>query len=266
MIKKIKKKWNQLVAFFKNIYFPKAEEKLEEDSFKEYNIQDRTVNIDKELKQQKEKLSNFLITSKVKKDKVIEYPNYILNKTGQGLYKLEGKEENGREYSIIINTGNYLSLSNEKIVGFIQVSEAELNRMLTKNHLNLTSVMNEFPEILLSDSSYDFLTEGKGKQNWKEIIGWNLFWKEQVFLHLSPNVMALLLISLGDLFKAIFDDVITDKQKKLVADELYFLNQNVGLRENSPHSKVKGIYNFDYAIDEFKKSIEKVKAKMEKEI
>ena len=73
------------------------------------------------------------------------------------------------------------------------------------------------------------------------------------------------MISLGDSFKNIFLDVATKKQKQIVSDELFYLNQGVNSEDMNPNSKNLNLMNFDTAIDEFKKSILKIKKKMESE-
>ena len=105
----------------------------------------------------------------------------------------------------------------------------------------------------------------KNKFNWKEIILWNRYWKEMLFLHMSVNHIAVLMISLGDSFKNIFLDVATKKQKQIVSDELFYLNQGVNSEDMNPNSKNLNLMNFDTAMDEFKKSILKIKKKMESE-
>ena len=73
------------------------------------------------------------------------------------------------------------------------------------------------------------------------------------------------MISLGDSFKNSFLDVATKKQKQIVSDELFYLNQGVNSEDMNPNSKNLNLMNFDTAIDEFKKSILKIKKKMESE-
>jgi hypothetical protein len=73
------------------------------------------------------------------------------------------------------------------------------------------------------------------------------------------------MISLGDIFKKLFLDVATKKQKQIVSDELFYLNQGVTSEDMNPNSKNINLMNFDVAMDEFKKSILKTKKKMESE-
>jgi hypothetical protein len=82
---------------------------------------------------------------------------------------------------------------------------------------------------------------------------------------MSVNHIAVLMISLGDSFKNSFLDVATKKQKQIVSDELFYLNQGVNSEDMNPNSKNLNLMNFDTAMDEFKKSILKIKKKMESE-
>ena len=150
------------------------------------------------------------------------------------------------------------------MTGLIQVTEAELNRVIQNEFSSLKGILDRFKNLNLNDKALEILDE-KNKFNWKEIILWNRYWKEMLFLHMSVNHIAVLMISLGDSFKNSFLDVATKKQKQIVSDELFYLNQGVNSEDMNPNSKNLNLMNFDTAIDEFKKSILKIKKKMESE-
>ena len=151
-----------------------------------------------------------------------------------------------------------------KVTGLIQVTEAELNRVIQNEFSSLKGILDRFKNLNLNDKALEILDE-KNKFNWKEIILWNRYWKEMLFLHMSVNHIAVLMISLGDSFKNSFLDVATKKQKQIVSDELFYLNQGVNSEDMNPNSKNLNLMNFDTAMDEFKKSILKIKKKMESE-
>lgn len=181
------------------------------------------------------------------------------------MYKLEGKEKNGRLYSILISTDDIITISNGKISGLIRVSEAELNRALQYNYITLGDFLENFQRLKLSEKSLGVVFEKKVQSDWKEILNWKRFWKEQLLLKLSPNVLAVLLAVLDEEFYQFFTDIATEKQKRIVVDELFFLNQQVNSDEGNPYSKNLGLIHFESAEDEFKKVYDKIKEKMEKE-
>ncbi|MCB1160975.1 MAG: hypothetical protein KDK45_25965, partial [Leptospiraceae bacterium] len=196
--------------------------------------------------------------------KVVERESYKLQKNGPGVYKLEGTESDGRTYSIIIATGNYLREAGGKINGFIHLEEAELNRALQVEHSSLRSFFSEIKNIQVEDYSGILQNNQVMELSWEEILDWERFWKEQLLLLLNPNQVALLLVTLGLTFKRFFYETATDKQKQIVSDELFYLNQGVG-EAASPHTRNKGIMNFDSAKRTFLDSYLSIKEKREKE-
>lgn len=250
----------------KNIFkkfFPKRE--IEEDINKPRRPPKRPKGMERELEDLKIKLTDFLITLKVNSGLVVKKNMYSLTKNGHGLYKLEGTEKNGRTYSVIVSTSNHLQINADgKITGLIQVTEPELNRVIQNEYSSLKSILDRFKNLNLNDKALEILDE-KNKFNWKEIILWNRYWKEMLFLHMSANHIAILMISLGDVFKNVYLEVATRKQKEIISDELFYLNQGVNSEDMNPNSKNINLMNFDIAMEEFKKSILKIKKKMEKE-
>ncbi len=223
----------------------------------------RPKGMEKELEDLKLKLSDFLLTLKVNSGLVVKRTMYSLTKNGYGLYKLEGTEKNGRTYSIIVSTSNHLQINAEgKITGLIQISEAELNRVIQSEHSSLKGIFERFKNLNLNDKALEILDE-KNKFNWKEILLWNRYWKEMLFLHISANHIAVLMISLGEPFKNVFLEIATKKQKQIVSDELFYLNQGVTSEDMNPNSKNINLMNFDTALNEFKISVLKIKKKME---
>jgi hypothetical protein len=218
-----------------------------------------------ELKELKEKLSDFLVTQKVQQGLVVNKKNFSLTKNGHALYKLEGVDKNSTQFSIMISTGNHLLLTKEnKITGLLQVTEAELNRAIRNEHSNLKSILNNFKNLNLNDKSLELLQEDK-KFNWKEILLWDTYFKEMLLLRLKPNTIALLLVSESDSFQKFFIQNSTKKQKRIIADELFYLNQGVNSEESNPNTKNLNLYNFDEAFSELKKKIYEIKKLIDKD-
>ncbi|HMV45146.1 MAG TPA: hypothetical protein PK079_10055 [Leptospiraceae bacterium] len=250
----------------KNIFkkfFPKRH--LADNPEKPQRPPKRPKGFERELEDLKLKLTDFLLTLKVNSGLVVKRNMYSLTKNGHGLYRLEGIEKTGRAFSIIVSTANHLQLNAEgKVTGLIQVNEAELNRVIQNEYSSLKAMFDKFRNLNLNDKALEILDE-KNKFNWKEIILWNRYWKEMLFLHMSANHIALLIISLGDSFKNVYLEVATKKQKQIISDELFYLNQGVNSEEMNPNSKNLNLMNFDIAMEEFKKSIQKIKKKMDLE-
>ncbi|MBE7411001.1 MAG: hypothetical protein L6Q54_14675 [Leptospiraceae bacterium] len=211
------------------------------------------------------KLSQFLITQKKESGLLLERKNFKVTKISEKLFRLEGKEKDGSDYSILISTGSYLSLKEEKISGLVFLSEADFNKTIAYEHSSLRSFFSrargiEFDEI--SGTIYDNHTNF----DWKVILNWEIFWQQQVFLRLNANSTALLLVTLEDSFFELFKKIATRKQKNIISEELFFLNQGVTSEEMNPHSKNKNLFDLDFALKDFKKVIEGLKAKREKEL
>lgn len=240
--------------FFKKVFRKNIEEEI---NFTK--SQKNPKGFEKELLELKEKLSDFLQTAKVSAGEIVKKENYKILKSATGLYRLEGKEKTGLEYSIIISTMNHLQLNQEKkITGLIQVSEAELNRAIRLEHSSLKSFLSKFSNLQLTEKSLELIEE-KNKFSWKEILLWDKFYKELLFLKLKPNTISLLLITESENFKTIFLENTTKKQKKIISDELFFLNQGVNSSEMNPNTKNFNLYNFEEAKIELLKKILEIK-------
>lgn len=219
-----------------------------------------------ELQELKKKLVDFFLTRKVVSGKVVERTHYTLTKTGEELYKLEGKDKSGFTYSIVISTGNFLSKKNGVVVGVIQVNEGELNRAIQREFSSLESFLGEFSGLNLSEKSWEAIGIQKPKFHWKEVLSWDTFWKEQLIRHLRPNTLALLLVTLDDDFMKMFSQYATPKQKKIISDELFYLNQGVNSKESNPNTKNFNLQDSNKAIQEFQELVEKLKTKRGEEI
>ena len=155
----------------KNIFkkfFPKRE--LAQNLDKPRRPPKRPKGMERELEDLKIKLSDFLLTLRVNSGLVVKKTMYSLTKNGHGLYRLEGTEKNGRNYSIIVSTSNHLQLNAEnKVTGLIQVTEAELNRVIQNEHSSLKAILDKFKNLNLNDKALEILDE-KNKFNWKDQV------------------------------------------------------------------------------------------------
>lgn len=246
---------------FRNLFSRKKSKTQEDKSSKIKHPR----GLKRELSDLKEKLTNFLVTYSVNSGMVIETNNYKLMKNASNLYKLEGTEKSGRTYSIIISTNDIITDKKGNLTGLIRVSEAELNRALQYNYTSLGKFIENFPRLNLNEKSHQALYKEKNTSDWKEILQWSRFWQEQLILKLSPNVLAILLVILDMDFYDFFEKVATDKQKKILVDELFFLNQQVKSDEGNPYTKNLGLIHFESAEDEFKQIYLQIKEKMQKE-
>ncbi|MCB1141824.1 MAG: hypothetical protein H7A24_05765 [Leptospiraceae bacterium] len=223
--------------------------------------QARPLGFERELEELRKKLSDFLLTSKVNSGIVVERNGYKLLKNGPNLYKLEGKEKEGRAFSIAISTGSFLNVGEEKVTGILQVEEAELNRAIQTDHSQLISFLGKFKTLELNDRALEGLTGIRNRYHWKEILLWERFWKEQVVIRLSPNCLALLLVIHDDSFKKFFLEVASRKTKKIVYDELFYLNQGVNSEESNPNTKNYDLPSFERAKLDLRRVIEQVRKK-----
>lgn len=226
----------------------------------------KPLGFSRELEELKKKLLDFSLTRKVTFGKVVERTHYTLTKTGEELYKLEGKDKSGFTYSIVISTGSFLNKKNDTVVGVIQVSEGELNRAIQREFSSLESFLGEFSGLNLSENSWEAIGIQKPKFHWKEVLGWDTFWKEQLIRHLRPNTLALLLVTLDNDFMKMFSEYATPKQKRIISDELFYLNQGVNNKESNPNTKNFNLQDSHKAIQEFQELIGKLRTKRGEEI
>lgn len=221
----------------------------------------KPLGFNQELTELKRKLLEFFITRQVSSGKVVERNHYTLTKTGEELYRLEGKDRSGFQYSIVISTGSFLTRKNGTVTGVIQINEVELNKAIQREHSSLENFLNEFENLYLSENSLIALGISKPKFHWKEVLEWETFWKEQLIRHLKPNRLALLLVTLDEDFLKLFSEYATTKQKKIISDELFYLNQGVNNKDSNPNTKNLNLQDSNKALDELRELIEKLKLK-----
>jgi flagellar motor switch protein FliG len=129
----------------------------------------------------------------------------------------------------------------------------------------LENFLNEFKELYLSESALLALGISKPKFHWKEILHWEIFWKEQIIRHLRANTLAVLLVTLDEDFRKLFFEYATPKQKNIILDELFYLNQGVNNRDSNPNTKNISLQESERAFLEFKSLVENLKKKRNEE-
>ncbi|MCC5814946.1 MAG: hypothetical protein JJT78_09335 [Leptospira sp.] len=204
-----------------------------------------------ELKKARIKYKNFNLTKSLSIGGEIQRKDYKVKKNSETLYRLEGSN-----YSIALVTGDSLQTKDGKITGIIRITEAQLNRALQREHSDLESFLDLWNPNLES---------GDNTRNWKKILQWNVFWKQQILLRLRPDTTALLLVSLDTEFESFVFNTATKKQKKILHDELFYLNQGKNTVDWNPYTKNKSLVDPDRAVDELYEAIEWVERKIEKE-
>ncbi|TGK84738.1 hypothetical protein EHQ23_08530 [Leptospira bourretii] len=197
-----------------------------------------------------------LRTKQVSSGVVIESPKFRLTKTNEKLFRAEGLD-----YSLILVTGNHLYKNKEeKWSGVLFVDEGELNQNLSKDLSGLDGLLSS-----LSIPKTDlFLDTNAPKDDWRVVLSWERFWKEQLVLHMKPNAMALAMLAIGEECRIFFESVATERQKKLVRDELFYLNLG-NTDQNNPYSKAKNLYGFGTALIEFGNAVNAIKERRDKE-
>ncbi|TGM10358.1 hypothetical protein EHQ76_00325 [Leptospira barantonii] len=216
----------------------------------------------RELAELREKADRFFVTRKKTGGIVHETKYYKLLKNGPKLFRLEGKEKSGREYSLVVSTGNFLSAQGDKISGVVFVPEAELNRILSYEHSDLKSVFSRFqPEGIDEDLKVLYGESGSSQETWKDFYNWEPFWKQQVFIRLKPNVIGILLVYMGADFEQFFQSNSTKRLKSIISDELYFLNVSGNQKENSPYTENLSLQDFEKAKKEFFQVLELIRKK-----
>ncbi|MCW7492262.1 hypothetical protein ND861_06285 [Leptospira sp. 2 VSF19] len=198
-----------------------------------------------------------LRTKQVSSGVVIEIPKFRLTKTNEKLFRAEGEN-----YSLILITGNHLYRNKEdKWGGVLFVDEGVLNQNLTKDLASLDTLLSAF-SIPKTDL---FLDADAPKEDWRLVLTWERFWKEQIILQMKPNSMALVLLAIGEECREFFESVATERQKRLVRDELFYLNLGNGVEKN-PYTKAKNLFGFGSALVEFGNTINTIKERREKEM
>ncbi|MCZ8342818.1 MAG: hypothetical protein O9301_07295 [Leptospira sp.] len=197
-----------------------------------------------------------LPTKRMKVGESLTQGKIRITKTNEKLFRLEGNE-----FSLMILTGNHLFKTKDgKWGGVLYLEEGELNLNLKKEISDLESFISRL-SIPKTDLHID---SNETVGDWREILNWERFWKEQLLLQISPNAMALAILALGEECRIFFESVATKRQRDLVRDEFFYLN--LGADElGNPHSKVKNLYGFSSAIQEFGTKIQLIGERRKKE-
>ncbi|HMV78599.1 MAG TPA: hypothetical protein PKN56_15840 [Leptospiraceae bacterium] len=219
------------------------------------------LSFDEELKSLRKKFQDFLLTSRVDSGTVVKRRNYSLSKNGPTLFRLEGTESSGKNFSIAVVTGSQLQSTEEKTGGLIVVTEAQLNKAIQKEYATLEGFLSNFKDLNLNDSSYQ---ETK-KNGWKEIASWKTFYLEQIFLKLRPDEIAILLVVLDDTFRSTFMKCSSRRLKEIIRNELFFLNQSVNSADLNPNSSNAELGDYDKVCSRFFSVKREVEKKMEKD-
>ncbi|EKP03527.1 hypothetical protein LEP1GSC018_3001 [Leptospira kirschneri str. 2008720114] len=216
----------------------------------------------RELAELREKADRFFVTRKKNGGLIHETKYYKILKNAPKLFRLEGKEKSGREYSIVISTGNFLSVQADKISGVVFIPEAELNRILSYEHSDLKSMFSRFqPEGIEEDIKILYEKSDSSQETWKDFYNWEPFWKQQIFIRLKPSILCILLVYMGAEFEQFFQSNSTKRLKSIVSDELYFLNVSGNQKENSPYTENLSLQDFEKAKKEFFQVLEQIRKK-----
>ncbi len=219
-----------------------------------------------ELKDLREKADRFFLSRKKPSGTIFESPTLKLTKNNRHLFRLEGKEKSGREYSLVLATGNYLTEQNGKVSGVVFLGEAELNRLLAGEHKSLKTILSGIESPDWEEESWSVLQEEpelkRSADSWKEILSWDPIWKQQVIINLRPSTIGILLVFLGPEFEDFFKSNSSERTKQILSKELYFLN--VSGNRNSPHTENLSLYEFDFAKKEFETVLSKIRSKIGK--
>ncbi len=247
---------NKKKSFWKRItssLFSKKQSQVENSARKKV-----PQNFHIEWKNASAKWSQFLLTKQVTQGLVVERSGYKLHKTNEKLFRLEGAD-----FSILLATGNTLYPGKDgKISGILFVDEGNLNLAIQSDHNKLESFLSRLD---LPKADMEFQWKMETTNDWRVILEWGKFWKEQLILQLSANTMALAILSIGEELKQFFESNATERQISLVRDEFFYVNHGKTGRSYSPHGKNKNIFEFGKAMTEFSEKIEFISNKREKE-
>lgn len=241
-----KKKNNSKLSFWKNIFFWKKATNIASEE-ENPTIQPEGFNI--ELEKARKKFKNFHIVQSIEIGGEIVKKDYKIKKIGPDLFRLDGKD-----FSILLVTGNSIYSKDSKFSGVLQISNTDISRALQREHSHLDSFLDLWNPVLP--------VEGR---DWTVILTWATFWKEQILLRLRPDTIAILIVSLKDSFKDFILKYATTKQKKIIHDEIFYLNQGKNSDDWSPHTKNKSLLNPDIALEELYNAIQMIELKIEKE-
>jgi hypothetical protein len=224
----------------------KKKRRPREEISKELNV--KILNLKEKLT---DKLNNFLVTRHKELGKLGEGNDWTLYKNGETLFKLEGSD-----YTILFNTGSFLTKRKGKLLGMLEINEIDLCRLLANPKSKKFDFVKKSKTSNLSYRTKIFYKEFLGLQDQRNtdlqtlesrIIKWP---QTLAFLYIAKtpiNLIAHSILQFDQKYTNWLLNNVSNNYKRMLLEELEFLGSRSFLPD-SGFSKIKSLLEFEDAL------------------
>lgn len=200
------------------------------------------------------RLERFLITRSVRQGQVKKTKEWTLNKTNDGLFRLEGER-----YSLLLSTAPFLAEKDGKISGLLRMNESTLCRLL-HDSAGIAQFLEKSDPL---DTKYNDLAmalTGKELQEHElpvpmDMVTWSDFDVQSVLAHNSLNTIAHVMISSPPPVGHKILGVLSSRMKRSLILEMESLVSPGTDPALNPHSRNRALQDFESALLEFRRTM-----------
>ena len=240
-----------MLAFFRRL-FPRRKSASTRTSEKQPDLDEI---LDRRLKTLRKQLEDFLITRRVTGGEIRKTAAYRLTKTNPEVYRLESKN-----CSLLIATGPFLALQDQRITGLLLMSESDLCEALASGKHIRDFLLRSRSLRGKSRPIYEKLCgrrtpEDFGNAGIDDLADWEPSDIYQMLIRSNPNTLAHVLLHIGPAGERKLRMGLSAGLKKMLLSEFDSLPVT-GRQTSNPHSKLRSLREFEVAITEFESAME----------
>lgn len=200
----------------------------------------------------REKLRTFLVTRSVPSGVLKEGKGWSISRTNVGLFRLDGEG-----VSVLINTEPFLVEKDGRLQGLVRMAEADLCRAIQDGRgpgdfFRMAEGLSQQSSEQLRARYPEAVAENDVLPPLGQLLGWSDFDVQQVTARVSPNTLAHVLLHSAPAVESLMMANISQRKMELLISELDALSRPGSRREMNPHTRLRGLTDFEPALREFR--------------
>ncbi len=198
------------------------------------------------------RLKQFLVTRSVTTGMLRQEKNWSVQRTNVGLFRLEAEG-----LSVLINTEPFLVEKDGKLQGLIRMGEADLCRAIASGRgpadfFRLAEGLSQQSSEQLRARYPEAVSENEVLPPLGQLLGWSDFDIQQLTGRVPPNTLAHVLVHSASAVESLLLGNLSARKMELLISELEALAQPGSRREMNPHTRLRGLTEFEPALREFR--------------
>ena len=200
----------------------------------------------------REKLGQFLITRSVPSGILRQEKGWSISRTNVGLFRLDAEG-----LSVLINTEPFLVEKDGRLQGLVRMGEADLCRVIQNGRgpgdfFRMAEGLSQQSSEQLRARFPEAVAENEVLPPLGQLLGWSDFDVQQVTGRVSPNTLAHVLVHAAPAVETLLTANISTRKMELLISELEALSRPTARREMNPHTRLRGLTDFEPALREFR--------------